>query len=48
MTFDEFCKREKADPFERDKLAWHLAMLRARALYEALRPQPKWQRRKEK
>jgi hypothetical protein len=46
VTLRELCKREECDPFEHDALAWQLVMIRARAAYEQLRPQPKWTRRK--
>ena len=42
ITFDELCRREKATYAERDKLAWYLAQMRARTLYERLRPQPRY------
>lgn len=35
MTFEELAKGCSAE--ERDALAWHLAMIRARKTYEALR-----------
>ena len=44
MTFDAFCRRNDCTYDERDKLAYHLAQMRARRLYERLRPQPRYQR----
>lgn len=37
MTFDELCRDVHCTPEERDQLAWHLAMFRARKTYEKLR-----------
>lgn len=37
MTFDELCLVVRCTPTERDHLAWHLAMFRARKTYEKLR-----------
>lgn len=44
MSFDEFCRVHGCTYAEKDALAWQLAMRRARALYEQIRPQPKWPR----
>ena len=38
MTFDELTK--SCTPDERDQLAWHLAIMRARNTYEKLRHAP--------
>lgn len=38
MTFEELVKG--CTPDEREQLAWHLAQLRARKTYEALRSAP--------
>jgi hypothetical protein len=35
-NFDDFCAGAKCTPTERDQLAWHLAMFRARRTYEEL------------
>lgn len=41
MTFNALCEQLRATPAEREKLAWHLAMLRAKKTYEVLRePKP--------
>jgi len=37
MTFDRLCEQVRATREEREKLAWHLAMLRAKQTYELLR-----------
>jgi hypothetical protein len=37
MTFNDFCRLHRATNTERDWLAWHFAMMRAKALYELLR-----------
>lgn len=37
MTFAEFCQEMHVTAAERDALAWHLAMYRARRTWEALR-----------
>lgn len=37
QTFDELCRSLKVTATERDQLAWHLAMFRARKTYEELR-----------
>jgi hypothetical protein len=37
MTFDEICTLTRATPAERDALAWHIAMFRARKTYDALK-----------
>lgn len=42
MVFDEFCRKNGCTYFEKDALAWQLAMLRAHAIYRQLRPQPRW------
>lgn len=36
MTFSDFCKRHNVTRQEREALAWHLAMMRARQLYGLL------------
>lgn len=36
-TFDDFCATFRVTPAERDRLAWHLAMFRARRTYEMLK-----------
>lgn len=40
MTFNDLCADVKASADEREKLAWHLAMLRAKQTYERLRAAP--------
>ncbi|MEH3121144.1 MAG: hypothetical protein PGN16_04055 [Sphingomonas phyllosphaerae] len=37
LSFDELCSQFHATAEERDALAWHLAMFRARKTYDALR-----------
>lgn len=44
MGFREFTRRNKCTYDEADKLAWHLAQMRARKVYEHLRPQPRYKR----
>lgn len=44
MTFRQFCRDQGATYDEADALAWHLAQMRARALYVSLRPQPRYSR----
>jgi hypothetical protein len=39
VTFDSFCRLTNVSNAEREKLAWHLAMFRARLVYELLRGQ---------
>jgi len=39
-SFDDFCAGAKCTAEERDKLAWHLAMFRARRTYEELKQCP--------
>lgn len=45
MTFRTFCKRNACTYDEADALAWQLAMMRARALYEQFRPSPRYMRK---
>lgn len=45
MTFAQFTRRERCTYDEVDALAWQLAQMRARKLYETLRPSPRWQRK---
>lgn len=45
MTFHDFTRREACTYDEVDALAWHLAQMRARQMYELFRPQPRWQRK---
>ena len=40
MTFDQLCRSARATPEERDALAWHSAMIRAKKCYEELRYSP--------
>lgn len=37
MLFARFCRVHGVTRAERDELAWHLAMIRARSLYKLLR-----------
>lgn len=37
--FNELCEQLHITPSEREKLAWHLAMFRAKRTYEKLRAQ---------
>lgn len=39
-TFDELCADIKATPYEREELAWMLAMRRARQTWEQCRRAP--------
>lgn len=45
MSFAEFTRQHKCTYDEVDSLAWHLAQLRARRIYEQLRPSPRYQRK---
>ncbi len=45
MTFRQFTRRERCTYDEVDALAWQLAQMRARQLYTALRPHPRYQRK---
>ena len=45
MDFRTFTRREGCTYDEADALAWQLAQMRARKIYEALRPSPRWQRK---
>lgn len=44
MTFALFCRAQRTTYAEKDALAWHLAQMRARRIYERLRPQPRYSR----
>lgn len=44
MTFSDFTRRHCCTNDEKDALAWHLAQLRARQIYQALRPSPQYVR----
>ena len=45
MDFRTLTRREGCTYDEADALAWQLAQMRARKIYEALRPSPRWQRK---
>lgn len=45
MDFNTFCRSHKTTYDEKDALTWHLAQIRARKIYEQLRPQPRWPRK---
>jgi hypothetical protein len=45
VAFRDFTRRERCTYDEADALAWYLSQLRARKLYETLRPSPRWQRK---
>lgn len=40
MNFHELMRQVRATRQEQDACAWHLAMMRAKTLYEALKPYP--------
>lgn len=38
MSFHQFCRKHGVGRAEQEALAWHLAMMRAQATYEACKP----------
>lgn len=40
-SFNRLCQELRVTPAEREKLAWHLATVRARETYHRLREEPK-------
>lgn len=43
MMFHTFTRKHRCTYREQDALAWHLAQIRARKIYDRLRPSPRYQ-----